>query len=210
MVAGIAAHLLGSHVADRAEEAAGLRRRRRQRLGVLVGGGIAPRHARRHQLDQAEVEDLHQSVAREEDVLRLEVAVDDAALVRRGEAAGELPGVVDGLARRQRAVLAKARAQRLALEELRDDVALIALAAEVVDGQDVRMIEHPRGARLLLETPQGVGIVREAARQHLHRDVAAEARVVRAIDLAHPPGPDCIDDAIGTEHRSGGKHAGEV
>ena len=90
--------------------------------------------------------------------------MDDAALVRRGQAARELPGVVDGLARRQRAVLAETRAQRLAFEELRDDVALIALAAEVVDGEDVRMVEHPRGARLLLEAPQGVGIVREAAR----------------------------------------------
>ena len=73
------------------------------------------------QLRQAEVEDLDPAVAGEEHVLGLQVAVDDALLVRGGEAARDLERVVERLARRERA-RREPVAQRLALEQLRDDV----------------------------------------------------------------------------------------
>ena len=42
------------------------------------------------QLGETEVEDLHAPVGRDEDVLRLQVAMDDALLVRGREAARDL------------------------------------------------------------------------------------------------------------------------
>ena len=63
--------------------------------------------------------------------------MDDALVVRRGEALRDLPRVVDRLAHRQRARLQPA-AQRLPLEQLRDDVGRAVVDADVVDGQDVR------------------------------------------------------------------------
>ena len=115
-------------------------------LGLESGAGL-------RQLGEAEVEDLHPAVAGDEDVLGLQVAVDDALVVRGGEAAGDLDGVVDGLARRQRRG-ADARAQRLAFEQLRDDVGRAVVAADVVDGEDVRMIERAGRACFLLEPAQ--------------------------------------------------------
>ena len=77
-----AAHLLGRHVADRAEHGAG--------LGLVRFAWASslwlPAGPRRDLAREAEVEDLHAAVAGEEDVLGLEVAVDDALLVRGGEA----------------------------------------------------------------------------------------------------------------------------
>ena len=61
-------------------------------------GGLPGRRLAR----QAEVENLHLPVVEQEDVLRLEIAMDDALAVRRGEAARDLHGDIDGLANGQR------------------------------------------------------------------------------------------------------------
>ena len=140
-------------------------------------------------LGETEVEDLHAPFARDEDVLRLQVAMDDALVVRRGEAARDLGRVVDRLARRQRRAV-DPRAERLAFEQLGDDVGSAVVAADVVDREDVRMIEHPGRARFLLEASKPIGIVSERAGEDFDRDVAREARVLRPIDLAHPAGTD--------------------
>ena len=50
------------------------------------------------------------------------------------------------------------------------------------------MIERGGGARLLLETPQAVRVGGKRCRQNLDGDVAVQARVARAIDLAHAAG----------------------
>src|SRR5262249_48594032 len=82
--------LLGRHVVGRAERAAGARELRR-----LVEG-----------LGDAEVDQLRELAAvragREHDVLRLQVAVDDVVLVRRGERAGNLAKNRDGAGQRDR------------------------------------------------------------------------------------------------------------
>ena len=73
------------------------------------------------ELREAEVEDLDAAVLRDEDVLGLQVPVDDALLVRRGEAEGDLRRVVERAALGQPAARERG-AQRLALEQLLDDV----------------------------------------------------------------------------------------
>ena len=83
--------------------------------------------------------------------------MDDAAVVGGREALGDLQGVVDRLASRQRAAVDLV-AQRLAFEQLRDDVGRAVLRADVVDGEDVRMVERARGPRLLVETAQPVSV----------------------------------------------------
>jgi hypothetical protein len=46
------------------------------------------------------------------------------------------------------------------------------------------MIQRGGGARFLLEAVQAFGVGGESGRQHLDRDVAAETRIPRSIDLA--------------------------
>ena len=56
------------------------------------------------------------------------------------------------------------------------------------------------GARLALEAGQAVGIgARRLGGQHLERDVAAEPRVARAVDLAHAARAERGDDLVGAE-----------
>ncbi len=164
-------------------------------------GGLAPLFGVR-QLGEAEVEDLHPAVVGDEDVLGLQVPVDDPLLVRGGEAVGDLERVVDRLALRELAA-GEDRAQRLAFEELLDDVGRAVVLADVVDGGDVGVVEDAGGLRLLLEAAQAVGVGGEGGRQDLDRDVAAEARVLGAVDLPHAARADGGEISYGPSREPG-------
>ena len=195
-VGGLALDLLGRHVADRAHDHAGLGARGRRQVGLRSRALVDLR-----ELGEAEVEDLDAAFVRDEEVLGLQVPVDDPLVVRGGEAVGDLQGVVDHPALRK-LPRGEGRAQRLALEQLLDDVRRVVVRADVVDGGDVGVVEDAGGLRLLLESAQPVRVLREGRRQHLDRDLAPEARILRAVDLAHPPGADLAEDFVGAELRA--------
>jgi hypothetical protein len=60
------------------------------------------------------------------------------------------------------------------------------MLAHVVDGEDVRVVEPARRARLLLEAPEAVLVLREGCRQNLHGHLAPDTGVAGAVDLPHP------------------------
>ena len=64
------------------------------------------------------------------------------------------------------------------------------------------MIERGGRARFLLESAQPIGVGCDCGGQDLDRDVAAQPRVVRAIDLAHAPGTDGAEDFVGAKARA--------
>ena len=74
------------------------------------------------------------------------------------------------------------------------------MIADVVDGDDVGVVERRDGTGLLLEAAEAVGIVREARREHFDRNVAAEARVAGAVDLAHSTFANLGKDLVRPEH----------
>ena len=130
-------HLLRGHVVQRAHHL--------PRPGQREVAGVAAQ-----QLGQAEVGDLHAALAVQQDVLRLDVAVDDALLV------GVLQGVADLRHDPQRLLrLQVAVAQQLpqvdAVHVLHDEVVEAAGLAEIVDGDDVGMAEPGQGAGLAVE-----------------------------------------------------------
>ena len=64
---------------------------------------------------------------------------------------------------------------------------------------------------LALEAREPLGILRELGGQRLDGDVAAEARVARAIDLAHAARAERRDDFVGAESGAGGEwHPGNL
>ena len=67
--------------------------------------------------------------------------------------------VVDRLARHQGAV-AEQVAQRLALQQLADDVGGAVVRAGVVDGEDVGVVQRRGGAGFLVEAAQAIGVGR--------------------------------------------------
>jgi hypothetical protein len=70
--------------------------------------------------------------------------------------------------------------QALSFEALGDEVRDAAMLADVVHGEDVRMIERAGAAGLVGETPQPLGIRRVVRQHHFDGHVAVEPLVAGA------------------------------
>ena len=162
-------NLLGRHVAGGADDHAGERLRRR----------LHRRRFRHLQLRDAEVQDLDAAVGREKEVVGFQIAMDDAARVRGGEAAGRLQDDGNSLIDRQRA-LVDAAAQAFAVEAFGHEERQAAKLTDVVDGKNVRVVERAGGPGFVGEASQAIGIAREVRQQDFDRDVPAESLVFRA------------------------------
>ena len=139
-----------------------------------------------------------------EDVGRLQIAVDDAAVVRRGEPLGDLRAVLERLSDRQRPTR-NHRRQGFTVEQFRHRVGDGALFPDVVNRDDVRIGKRGEGLHLALEPRERRWIDGENRRQHLDGDVAPEPRIARAVDFAHPTGANRADDFVDAETRAWGQ-----
>ena len=93
-------------------------------------------------------------------------------------------------------------AERLALEELGDQIRNPALAADVVHRKDVRVAEGRGGARLGLESTETVRVRRELAGEHLDGDIAPETRIAAAVHFTHSARAEQADDLVWADPRS--------
>src|SRR5436190_12263091 len=101
----------------------------------------------------------------------------DTGGMRGGDSFRDLYGEVDHLPLRQLAP----RAKRLAVYQLTDKEIL----ANVVDGNDVRVIQSGHGTSFLLETFAAIRVAHKIVGQNLQGHVAIQPRVAGAINLAH-------------------------
>ena len=172
------ARLLRRHVLRRAE--------RRARLRELHPG----------ELREAEVDDLHETVFRDENIRRLDVAVNDPLAVRLGEPLGDLNGDIERLIELERPPL------DLALEVLavvvghRDECLAVLRLSDLINRADVRVIERGCGARLMDEAFLRGGIAGELRREELERHGAAERRVLGLVDDPHPALAELLEDSV--------------
>ncbi len=186
---GLAARLLGRHVVRCAEERAGARERT----------------ARFGESRDAEVDDfrLHAPVlvARQENILRLHVAMNDSAAVRHREPVDDRQDELDGLDRSHLRLPRHQVGKRLAGEELHDDErALVVGLPEVEHAHDGRMSEPSRGARFSEEPfveACRVGLL-IVDTQHFDRDVDVEELIVRDPHGSHRARADLSHQAIAT------------
>src|SRR4030095_6302206 len=92
------------------------------------------------------------------------------------------------------------RAQREALDEFGGDEMhaprFCRSLADLVNDDDVRVVERRSHASLLAEPPDALSVCGEARRQQLERDLPAQQRVARQVDLAHASAPDLADDLV--------------
>jgi hypothetical protein len=176
----LALALLGAHVRGRADDQAGARL---VRLRSAVAG----------ELGDAEVEHLDEVLVvaadDEIDVLGLEVAVDDALLVRRRQRRAALGHDGQRVLERQPGAT-DARRQRLAVEELHDEVddVLAVLArrlAEVDDVDDVGVADVVDRLGFVEEAGDDVFLGRQLFEQDLHGDALADEGVLAEIDGTH-------------------------
>jgi len=161
--------------------------------GLLRRDVVARAHDRpgdRHPVDvdcmgDAEISDLRPPVAVEEDVLRLDVAVDEALVVREGEPARDLQRQLDRLANRQRPFAVDELLQVLSIDVLEDDELATVLLTAVDHRDDIGMRQLGDRPGLAPEALDVVLVTRELLMEDLQCDAALEQAVVRAIDARH-------------------------
>jgi len=186
--------------AERVEVAAGVGLLAAGDLGREVERGAEGRarhgQARIHPraLGEAEVGHLRQAPRREQDVRRLDVAVDDPRLVGHAERGGHLLHHGQRALRRQRPLATQHVRQALAVHKLHRDELEAAVLAHGVDLDDVGMDDCGGVACLAGEALDEGGVAREGPRQHLDGDEAVERGLARLVDRPHPPAAQQLDD----------------
>src|SRR5688500_1261324 len=123
-------------------------------------------------------------MGRDLDVRWLQIAMDDAVLVRCFESLRDLPCNRQGLIERDRSARDPI-GERVALDELEDERVRLTAVLEPIDRTNVGMVEGGKQLRLALEAGEAIGIERKRARDDLERDVAPELPIARAIHLSH-------------------------
>ena len=143
-VSGSAGSLLRRHVGRRADDVPRVNAVERRRSPSDVARSM------RRSPSRSQIRDGCRA-AGEEHVVRLDVAVDDAALVRVRERLGDVAKNGDRLGDRQRAVPRELRAERVALDEWHRIVRQPVALAGAQHRHDVRMLKLRREQNLALE-----------------------------------------------------------
>jgi hypothetical protein len=131
----------------------------------------------------------------EEDVLRLDVAVDHAVRVRRRERVGHLARELHGFVHRKRPRALESVAERFAGHEGSHVIEEPVARAESEHGEDVRMLDLRRERCLALEA-RDARLARELRRKDLHHHLPPQARLLGEEDVAHPPATQLTDEAV--------------
>ena len=126
-------------------------------------------------------------LVREEQIRRLEIAMDDAERVRVREPLERLQRVVDGVADRQLMLEPQELLEIAPVEPLHHHVRqAVDEHADVHHARDVRAVDARRGARLGEEPLDDLRQARQLRREELHRDRLVEQHVVRCKHDRHP------------------------
>jgi hypothetical protein len=166
------------------------------------------RHAGRQTVDDlgdAEIEDLEPPRAVDQQIARLDVAMDHVHLVRRGSPGAHLLEPADLLGDGHRSPALDDFGQRVALEVLHDDVRLGGDLAEVVDRDDVGVVEGGGGTRFAREALRGIGDV-EVAEEDLDGHHAPEHGIVGHVHDAHAPARELALNFVAPDLRPGLQH----
>ena len=153
-------------------------------------------------LGDAEVEHLHEiwlaAALGQQDVLRLEVAVDDAEIVGLEEGTADLNEQLVHPLRRDRPAL-KGMCQIFAPDELHDDKERFVLElAEIVELDRIRVVEIDDRLTLAMEASDELRIVGQLRVQRLDRDLTRRGPhlLLGEVDLAHSAFAEELNDAV--------------
>ena len=138
----------------------------------------------------------------DEDVAGLQIAVDDAQVVRRLQRRAHRLENLQHLARRETAALGQDRPQVDALEQLHHvERAPVGQIVELEDVDDARVLDHVDGARFLHEARDHLRRRRELPAQHLDRGAPAQDAVLRLVDGTAAAGGELLLQDVGAAQR---------
>ena len=146
---------------------------------------------------------------RDEDVARLDVAVQHAGGVGVAEGGGDVGGDVDGALGRQRRRRSRMMSARLRpVDVLHDDEVRAVLLAPVEHRDDVRVVQVGGGLRLAAEAGDEGGVVGELGEQHLDRHRPVELEVAGEEHLGHAAPPESAVQLVAAVEDGGFGHVG--
>ena len=128
------------------------------------------------QAGQAEVGDADAAVRVEHHVGRLEIAVQHAAVVRRGKAGADLPRDLGGPLFREAPDALQQPGQIFPVDELHRQEHAAVVLADVVDAADVGVRHLARDPHFVVELGEPLRVLGDGRRQELQRDVLPERR----------------------------------
>ena len=182
-VGDLATSLLGGHVRNGAYRGACLRQLIHPNgggLGLAGASGFLP-HV---DFGESEVQDLDLSTAVEEDVGRLQIAVDDSLRVSGLERIRHLDRHRDELSDVDRSsphLLEKG----LTLEKLHDDEVRALVLFDCVDSADTRVVQRRSSTRFALKALQRSLVLRHFLWKELECDPSSQLRVFGFVDDTH-------------------------
>ncbi len=182
----LAPRLLGGHVGRRADHPAVEGERR---LGAAA-------------LGQPEIGEIDSVVAVDQDIRRLNVAVDDAQAVRVPQGLGQRGDPFDR-STKSRAADRQLVGEVAALDQGGDQVQLAISLAGIIDRDDVGMVQDGRAARLAEEPADGLGSLHRPGPGPFQGHVAAERGVPGPVHDAEGTPADHVPEFIAADARRG-------
>ncbi len=143
---------------------------------------------------------------RQKDVVRFDVAVDDAELVRARERLADLDEDAARVFEADLFAAAQAHLEVLAVEQLHDDVGDFRDGRrEIQDAHDVRAFDSRGKLGFCAEARDAAGIFRQILRHELHGDGRVEPQVLGDPDVAHAARAEhrAETDVVRNEHARG-------
>ena len=157
----------------------------------------------------AEVHDPGRALLGQENVGRLDVAMDDPCLVRVTEAVQHLGDDRDLLPERQRRSLPQPGQEVLALEQLHHDVGrAVGVIPQVEDGHDAGVTEAGDRPSFPLEPLFLLRVPRRLREHDLEGDLALENGVESPVDGPHAPPSERLDDLVLADSEATGRVRG--
>jgi hypothetical protein len=153
-------------------------------------------------LGQAEVGDIDVFVLGDQNVARLDIAVDKPAPVRGVETGRGLSHDRDCPRGSEWAVAAEEFAQIRPLDPAHRDVKHAVCFVGVVDRDDVRVIERGGQLRFAQEALAEALIVGKLRREQLERDLPVQAQMLCEIDAGHATPAEQPLDPVAGDHRA--------
>lgn len=163
-----------------------------------------------HRLGDPEVRDLGYTGLVDEDVLRLDIAVDDALFVGVLQRRGDLRPVAGSFGFGHAALRLEDLTQRVPVDVLSDDEATVLPVSRVVYSNDVWMLQAGDDTRFAFERRYGFGVRTELVGlvKHLYGDPTAEAPILRQPHLGHTASSEQPLEAVSSFYDICGVHCG--
>ena len=158
-----------------------------------AGGAVVP--PVQSALGQTEIADVRLIVRIDEDIGRLQIAVQDALFVRVLHGAADGGEIAGRVARPQRTAREQS-GQRLPLNQSHTEICLSLMLAGVVDGHDVRVYQMSGGLRFAAEARQIFRGGQFAIEDHFESDRAIETALPRLIHDAHAAAADLFEQLV--------------